>query len=188
MKLVVGLGNPELKYLFTRHNTGFRVIDNFLDKYNLKLDLSKFNGVYAKTKISNEDIIIAKPMTYMNLSGDFIRPIADYYKIKYEDIIVIYDELAIDVGRVKISTDGSSAGHNGIKSIINQLGTDKFIRLRVGIGPVPKEIPIINFVLMNYSKEEIDDLLPVYDKTVDIVIDIIENGVAHAMNKYNQKL
>ena len=108
-------------------------------------------------------------------------------KIDYNDIIVIYDELAIDEGRIKISKGGSSAGHNGIKSIINQLHTDDFMRIRVGIGPVPKEIPIINFVLMNYSNEEIENLSIVYKKAVEIVLDIIENGISHTMNIYNQK-
>ena len=135
MKLIVGLGNPDIKYLMTRHNTGFFVIDSLLNKIGgLKLDDTKFNGYYIKTKIENEDVIIAKPMTYMNNSGEFVSPMANFYKIDSKDIIICHDELALDVGRIKVNVDGSSAGHNGIKNIIEHLSTDKFNRVRVVIG------------------------------------------------------
>ena len=186
MYLIVGLGNPELKYAFSRHNTGFMVVDKLLDRLgNLKLNQDKFNGIYEKTKIENEDVIIAKPLTYMNNSGEFIRPLADYYKIDYKNIIVIYDELAIDTGRIKITKTGSSAGHNGIKSIIQYLGTEQFIKVRVGIGPVPKIIKQIDYVLMKLSPDEYKNMSEIYDRTIDAVIDLIKNGVEHAMNEYN---
>ena len=119
MKLIVGLGNPEIKYAFTRHNLGFLAIDELLSRYgNLALDQDKFNGIFTKTKIENEDVIIAKPMTYMNNSGDFIRPLANFYKIEPADIIVIYDELALPVGRVKVTKEGSAAGHNGSQNFL----------------------------------------------------------------------
>lgn len=187
MKLIVGLGNPGLKYAFTRHNMGFKVIDEILVKYDLKLDNNKFNGDFTKTKICNEDVIVAKPMTFMNLSGEFIRPLSDFYKIKPEDILVIYDELAINLGRIKLSVDGQSAGHNGIKSVIQHLSTEKFMRLRIGTGPCPPQINIIDYVLMNYTQEEIKNMKPIYDRAVDAVEDLLKNGVTYTMNKYNAK-
>lgn len=187
MKLIVGLGNPGLKYAFTRHNMGFRVIDELIERYNLKLNNNKFNGDFTKTKICNEDVIIAKPMTFMNLSGKFIRPLADYYKIDYNDILVIYDELAIDFGRIKLSIDGQSAGHNGIKSIMQNLGTEKFMRLRIGTGPCPAMVKIIDYVLMNFSKEQLQGLKLICVKAADAVEDLLKNGSTYTMNKYNTK-
>lgn len=187
MKLIVGLGNPGLKYAFTRHNMGFKIIDEMLVRYNLTLDNNKFNGDFTKTKICDEDVIVAKPMTFMNNSGEFIRPLADFYKIKPEDVLVIYDELAIDLGRIKLSLDGQSAGHNGIKSIIHHLSTEKFMRLRIGTGPCPPNIAIINFVLMNYTQDEIKSMKPIYERAVDAVEDLLKNGTTYTMNKYNTK-
>lgn len=187
MKLIVGLGNPEMKYIFTRHNTGFLAIDFLLDKLGkLTLNEDKFKGIYTKAKINNEVVIIAKPMTYMNLSGEFIRPLADYYKVEYKDIIVVYDELAFDMGRIKITKEGSSAGHNGIKSIIEKLGTDKFIKVRIGIGPKPEFINQADFVLMKYSEEDFKLQKKSIERAVDGIISILNVGVDKAMNEYNQ--
>ena len=186
MYLIVGLGNPELKYAFTRHNTGFLCIDSLLDKLgDLKLNDTKFNGIFTKTKIENEDVIIAKPLTYMNSSGEFIRPLADYYKIDYQNIIIVYDELALNVGRIKVTKEGSSAGHNGIKSIIKNLNTEKFIKVRIGIGVENSIIPQIDFVLMKYTKEEFELQKVNIDRARDAIIDIIKNGIDHTMNNYN---
>lgn len=186
MKLIVGLGNPDLKYAFTRHNTGFLTIDKLLDKLgNLKLDNEKYKGIYTKTKIENEDVIIAKPLTYMNLSGEFIRPLSDFYKISSSDIIVVYDELAFPMGRIKVTKEGSAAGHNGIKSIIQNLGTDKFIKVRIGIGPKPTNIDQADFVLMKYTKEEMNEQNVNMDKAVEAIICIVTKGVDTAMNDFN---
>ena len=186
MKLIVGLGNPELKYAMTRHNMGFLAIDCLLDKIgDLKLNDTKFNGIYTKTKYNNNDIIIAKPLTYMNNSGDFIRPLADYYKIDYNDIIVVYDELALNVGRIKITKEGSAAGHNGIKSIINNLNTEKFIKVRIGIGPVPDYIKQIDYVLMKMTVEDFKDYKKILDKAAEEILFILDNDIDKAMNKYN---
>lgn len=188
MKLIVGLGNPGLKYAFTRHNMGFKVIDELLVKYDLKLDNNKFNGDFTKTKLCGEDVIVAKPMTYMNNSGEFIRPLADFYKISPKDLLVIYDELAINLGRIKLSLDGQSAGHNGIKSIIQHLGTEKFMRLRIGTGPCPPHISILDFVLMNYTQDEIKNNIPIYQRAVEAVEDLLKNGTSYTMEKYNRKV
>ena len=187
MKLIVGLGNPGLRYAFTRHNMGFRVIDELLERYNLKLDNNKFNGDFTKTKLCDEDVIIAKPMTFMNLSGEFIRPLADYYKIDYNDILVIYDELAIELGRIKLSLDGQSAGHNGVKSIIQNLNTEKFMRLRIGTGPCTPMIKIIDYVLMNFPKHQILELKSICERAVDAIEDLLKNGAVYTMDKYNRK-
>ena len=186
MKLIVGLGNPEIKYALTRHNTGFLAIDELLHRLgNLTLDKDKFKGIFTKTKIGNEDVIIAKPMTYMNLSGEFIRPLADFYKIEFSDIIVIYDELALPVGKVKVTKEGSAAGHNGIKSIIANLGTEKFIKVRIGIKADKPNVPQIDFVLMKYTPEEFKIQKENIDRAVDAVESIIKNGIDKTMNDYN---
>lgn len=194
MKLIVGLGNPELKYFFTPHNTGFWCIDTLLNSLGgLTLDDSKYNGAYIKVKGDKfgegcEDVIIAKPLTYMNLSGEFIAPIAKFYKIDPKDIIVIHDEIAINEGRIKLAESGSAAGHNGIKDIIKNLGTEKFNRIRVGIGPVKEHMSIIDYVLYKYKKEEFDAMKPNYERAAEAAKDIIVNGMAHAMNVYNTKI
>lgn len=189
MKLVVGLGNPDMKYLMTRHNTGFFVVDSLLNKLGgLTLDDTKYNGCYIETKIEGEDVIIAKPMTYMNNSGEFVGPMCNFYKINSSDVIVCHDELALSVGRIKINKDGSAAGHNGIKNVITHLGTEKFNRVRVGIGPVKEHFDIVDFVLLKWDKDEFSAMKAMFDKASDAVIDIIKNGVDHAMNNYNQKI
>lgn len=186
MKLIVGLGNPEIKYAFTRHNTGFLAIDELLHRLgNVELDKDKFKGLYTKTKIDDEDVIIAKPMTYMNLSGEFIRPLADFYKIEAKDIIVVYDELALPVGKVKVTKEGSAAGHNGIKSIIANLGTEKFIKVRIGIKDDKPFISQIDFVLMKYTPEELKAQKENIDRAVDAIFSIIEVGIDKTMNDYN---
>lgn len=186
MKLIVGLGNPEMKYAFTRHNMGFSAIDLMLDKLGgLTLDNTKFNGCFTKIKYENEDIIISKPLTYMNLSGDFVRDISNFYKIDPKDIIVIYDELALPVGRIRITKTGSAGGHNGIKSIIKNLGTESFIKVRIGIGE-DTVVPQLDFVLMKYTVDEYRAQMKNVERAVEGVFDIIKNGVEHAMNNYNQ--
>lgn len=186
MKLIVGLGNPEIKYAFTRHNTGFLAIDELLTRLgNIGLDKDKFKGIFTKTKIEDEDVIIAKPMTYMNLSGDFIKPLADFYKIEPKDIIVVYDELALPVGKVRITKEGSAAGHNGIKSIIASLGTKKFIKVRIGIKDDKPLINQIDFVLMKYTPEELKVQKENIDRAVDAVFSIIKEGIDKTMNDFN---
>lgn len=187
MFLIVGLGNPDLKYAFTRHNTGFLTIDYLLNKLGkLTLDNDKFNGMYTKTKIEGKDCIIAKPMTYMNNSGEFIRPLADFYKIDYSDIVVVYDELALPVGRIKITKEGSAAGHNGIKSIIAHLGTEKFVKVRVGIAEPQSIIPQVDFVLKKYTPEEFKKQQENIERAADAIISVVNVGVDATMNTFNR--
>lgn len=188
MKLIVGLGNPELKYYYTPHNSGFWSIDSLLNSLgNLTLDDTKYNGAYIKTKIENEDVIIAKPLTYMNLSGEFVSPMAKFYKIDTKDIFIIHDDIAINRGRIKLAESGRDAGHNGIKNIIKMLATEDFNRIKVGVGPVKEHMNIIDYVLYKWNKEEFEEMKPNFDKARDAVKDAVINGMQHAMNIYNQK-
>lgn len=189
MYFIVGLGNPEIKYYNTRHNVGFNVIDALLDELShLKLDNSKFNGVYTKTKIGSEEVVIGKPLTYMNLSGEFIKPLADFYKIPASNILVCYDEVALDAGRIKLTKTGSSAGHNGIKSIISHLGTENFMKLRVGIGPKPSYMDLADFVLMRFTKEETEIFSKIYLEAAKEAIYLVEHGIDDTMNEFNRKV
>ncbi len=183
MFLVVGLGNIGRQYEHTRHNVGFDVIDLISDKYNISMNREKFKGVYGEGIISYEKVILLKPSTYMNLSGESVREIVNFYKISNENIIVVYDDISLDIGRLRIRTQGSAGGHNGIKSIISNLGTDAFPRVKVGIGQ-PKE-QLVSHVLGKFSTEDREKIKEVFETIVDAIECIISKGMAEAMNKYN---
>ena len=134
MFLIVGLGNPGREYNNTRHNIGFDAIDVIADKYNIEVSRIKFKGVYGEGIVNGEKVILLKPTTYMNLSGESVREVMDFYKLSEEDILIIYDDVSLDVGRIRIREKGSAGGHNGIKSIIANIGTDVFSRIKVGVG------------------------------------------------------
>ena len=146
MKLIVGLGNPGIEYENTRHNIGFYYLDLIAKELNISNFKEKFNGYYQKVKYKNEDIILLKPLSYMNLSGEVVVKYVNYYKIKPEDILVIHDDLDLDVGRLKLRANGSSGGHNGIKNIILNLGDENFKRLKIGISK-SNEMDTKNYVL-----------------------------------------
>lgn len=180
MKLIVGLGNPGKEYENTRHNVGFMALDNYLGEVDFK---TKDNYAFYEKNINNEKVLFLKPMTYMNESGQAVRKVVDYYKIELEDILVIYDEMDFEVGELKIKKSGSSAGHNGIKSIIKNLGTEEFKRIRIGISK-PKG-DVVDFVLGKFSKEDKEKI----KKTLDIVNNIIDDYLVvdfeKLMSKYN---
>lgn len=181
MKLIAGLGNIGEKYCFTRHNAGFMVLDkwatdegfSFREERKLKCFLAK-----------KDDIIFIKPTTFMNLSGESVRAVMDYYKIDVKDILIIYDDIALDLGKIRFRANGSDGGHNGIKSIIQHVGTKDFDRLKVGIGPQPN-IPSENFVLANFPKEQLEELKSVLKKSIDAVEFYLDNGIQKAQNKFN---
>lgn len=183
MFLIVGLGNPEEKYNNTRHNIGFEAVDYIADKYNIDINRKKFKGVYGEGFIGNEKVILMKPTTYMNLSGECIREVIDFYKLSNEDILVIYDDISLDVGRIRIRPKGSAGGHNGIKSIINHLGTDEFSRIKIGIGQ-PKG-DLVNHVLGKFSKEENEVLEESLEATKLATETIIKEDTQAGMNKFN---
>jgi len=164
MKLIVGLGNPGLEYEETRHNMGFKVIDKILISQNVSLNKTGLKGVYGKFSYKGEDVILLKPLTYMNLSGECVRQVMDYFKISIEDLLVIYDDMDTDIGSIRLRLNGNDGGHNGIKNIIQHLGTNAFKRIRIGIGK-DQFIPVINYVLGKPRKE---------DK------ELIENAIEHA--------
>ncbi len=183
MYLVVGLGNPGEKYDRTRHNVGFDIINLCESKYNFSINRTKFRGMYGETTIAGEKVIFLKPQTFMNLSGDSIREIANFYKIPTENIIIIYDDISLEVGRIRIKEKGSSGGHNGIKSIISQMATQEFPRIKVGVGQ-PNE-DLVEFVLGRFSKEEREIIRKTFDVAVEAVEVIISKGVQEAMNRFN---
>lgn len=186
MKCVVGLGNPGRKYKDTRHNIGFMVIDEILNRLNEKSDKLKFNCEYAVTMMSGEKVLLVKPQTFMNLSGEGVRPLIDYYNISPEDTLVIYDDLDLPIGKIRLRQKGSAGGHNGIKSLIEHLGTKEFKRLRIGIGRPSDRTPIVNYVLQPFSKEERADV----DLTIKLAADACETWMEKdfndVMNEFNK--
>ncbi|WP_024614189.1 aminoacyl-tRNA hydrolase [Clostridium sp. Ade.TY] len=183
MFVIVGLGNIGEKYDNTRHNIGFDSVDYIANKYNIDINRKKFKGLYGEGFIGGEKVILIKPSTFMNLSGECVREILDFYKLTNEDIIVLYDDISLDVGKIRIREKGSAGGHNGIKNIISHLGTDKFSRIKIGVGQ-PKG-DLINHVLGNFSKEEREVLEESLDVTKLAVDEIIKEDISSAMNKYN---
>lgn len=181
MKIIIGLGNIGEKYCFTRHNIGFTVLDkwaledgfSFKEDKKLKCFLVKYN-----------DIIFVKPTTYMNLSGEALRAVMDYYKIDVKDVLVVYDDISLDLGKIRFRANGSDGGHNGIKSIIQHVGTKNFDRLKVGIGPQPN-IPSENYVLGNFSKEQQVILKEILKTSIEAVKFYLENGIQKTQNKFN---
>lgn len=187
MKLIVGLGNPTPKYEKTRHNVGFEVIDKLAEQYNITVDTAKHKGLYGKGKIAGQSVILLKPMTYMNLSGESVIAVAKYFKVEPEDVIVIYDDINLDVGRLRIREKGSAGGHNGIKNIITHLSTDAFPRIRVGVGMKPPRMDLADYVLSHFSKEEQDSMEAGYDKACQALEWMVMDDIAKAMNDYNGK-
>ena len=171
MKLVVGLGNPGKEYDKTRHNVGFMVIDNYICHLNISDTMwkKKFNSLYLQTDINGEKVILMKPLTYMNLSGQAVKEVVDYFKINVSDVLVISDDLDLFVGNFKLKGAGSSGGHNGLKNIASCLGTEKFKRLKVGISK-NNSIDIKDYVLGKISKEELDTLNDLF-KELNLIID-----------------
>ena len=187
MKLIVGLGNPGKKYELTRHNIGFDVVDRYLDINNLKYDKEKFKGILLKTKICGEDVVFLKPQTYMNLSGESVIEVMNFYKIKKEDILVIYDDITLETGRIKLKQKGSAGGHNGLKNIISHLGTDNVKRIKFGIGQKPKEMKLSDYVLTKFDKSSYDNIRAGITKSCDAIDEYLKNDFSAAMNLYNKK-
>lgn len=185
MKLIVGLGNIGEKYLFTRHNVGFMVVDKLA--YDKGFDFKeekKLKCFLAKARINGDDVVVIKPTTFMNLSGEAISLVMNYYKIDVKDLIVIYDDLSLDLGKLRFRANGSDGGHNGIKSIIKHVGGKNFDRIKVGIGPQPT-IPAEAFVLQNFAKEQMEDLKSSVKRTVEALECYLSEGIEKAQNRYN---
>ena len=186
MYLIVGLGNPGLDYVGTRHNMGFEAVDAICAKYDIKLNKEKFRAIYGEGRIGGEKVLVIKPQTYMNLSGESVREFRDWFKIEEENIIVIYDDISLPVGKLRIREKGSAGGHNGIKNIIYQLGTDVFPRIKIGVGaPKHPDFDVKDYVLGKFSKEETEVLIKTVIRATAAVEEMILHDAKSAMNQYN---
>ena len=187
MYLIAGLGNPTREHCGTRHNIGFDVITAISDKYNIRLTEKKFKGLIGGGYINGEKVLLLQPQTYMNASGESIAPLAGYYKIPVENILVIYDDIALDVGKIRVRAKGSAGGHNGMKSIIEVLSTNEFPRVRVGVGAKPEGWDLANYVLGRFKKEEEPVIRDAIQEAVRAVEIFISQGIEAAMNDCNSK-
>ena len=189
MYIIAGLGNPTLAYEGTRHNVGFDVIDALADQYNISVDGRKSRALIGKGIIEGQKAILVKPQTYMNLSGESVGALVDYYKVDEEtELIVIYDDVSLDVGQLPIRKKGSAGGHNGIKNIIAHLGTETFLRIKVGVGEKPKKYDLADYVLGHFSKAERKIMEEGYQKAIRAVTMMINGETDAAMNEYNRKV
>ena len=188
MYIIAGLGNPDRQYEGTRHNAGFDVIDRIADKYNIAVDARKHRALIGKGIIEGQKVILAKPQTYMNLSGESIRSLTDYFKIDPEhELLVIYDDINLEPGQLRIREKGSAGGHNGIKTNIACLGTQIFPRIRVGVGAKPSKYDLADYVLGHFSKAEKELMDDGYDNAVDAAGMIVAGRTGDAMSMYNRK-
>ena len=188
MNIIVGLGNPTREYENTRHNIGFMAIDALAKKYNISVLDCKHKALIGKGVIGGNKVVLVKPLTYMNLSGEAVRAVIDYYKADAEsELIVIYDDVSLDVGQLRIRKKGSAGGHNGIKNIIAHLGHDVFMRIKIGVGEKPKGYDLADYVLGHFSKDELGVMKESLEK-VDGAVNLMMAGeVDKAMNDYNKK-
>ncbi|TAH73731.1 MAG: aminoacyl-tRNA hydrolase [Anaerolineaceae bacterium] len=187
MRIIIGLGNPTEKYQATKHNIGWDAITRISDDYRIPLNQKKHKALCGSGYIEGEKVILAQPLTYMNLSGESVRELVDFYKVDTEDIIVIYDDVSLDVGQLRLRKKGSAGGHNGIKSIISHLGTDEFPRIKVGVGEKPKDWDLADYVLSRFKEEEQALIRDALKDISDACRMIITNGMDAAMNQYNKK-
>lgn len=185
MKLIVGLGNPGRQYENTRHNVGFKVIDQLSEDLSIPLDRQKYNGIYGIGHISGEKVILLKPLTYMNLSGECIRPLMDFYDMNVEDLVVIYDDLDLPVGKIRLRAKGSAGGHNGIKSMIQHLGTQEFNRIRVGIDRPTNGMKISDYVLGQFTEADLQGINEAISYSSKACESWIQQPFVQVMNEYN---
>lgn len=186
MYIIAGLGNPSSKYEHTRHNVGFDAIDYIADKHGIKVDTLKHKALCGVGIIGGHKVLLVKPQTFMNLSGESIAAICNFYKIDTdEELIVIYDDISLDVGRLRLRAKGSAGGHNGIKSIINLIGSDKFKRIKTGVGDKPANWDLADYVLGHFSSAEQKIMKETFEKVNDAVECIISEGMDRAMCKFN---
>ena len=188
MFIIVGLGNPTKEYENTRHNVGFDVIDAIADKYNISVTERKSRAFCGKGIIEGQKVILVKPQTYMNLSGESVRGIVDYYKVDTEtEMLVVFDDISLGVGQLRIRKKGSAGGHNGIKNIIQHLGSNVFQRIKVGVGEKPKEYDLADYVLGHFSKAERELMEDGYKNAIEAVEMIVRGDIDAAMNTFNKK-
>ncbi|MBR1471804.1 MAG: aminoacyl-tRNA hydrolase [Lachnospiraceae bacterium] len=188
MYIIAGLGNPGRKYAGTRHNMGFAVIERLAERHGIAAAEEKLKAVYGKGVIAGEKVILAQPQTFMNLSGESVRALTDYFKADpASELIVIYDDISLPPGQLRVRPKGSAGGHNGIKNIIQMLGTENFARVRVGIGEKPKGWDLADYVLGHPDAADAKLLEEAFDRAADAVEMILTDGVDEAMNRFNTK-
>lgn len=185
LTVIAGLGNPGNKYENTRHNVGFGTIDLLSSKYGIKVNKLKHKALTGEGTIAGERVLLVKPQTFMNLSGESIRDVAEWYKLPMDNIIIIYDDVDLPVGTVRIRPKGSSGTHNGMKSVIYQLQSDEFPRIRIGIGKAPEGWDLADYVLGRFSPEETGAIRESIERAADAAAKIVSSGIAAAMNQYN---
>ena len=184
--LIVGLGNPGKDYERTRHNAGYRALDVLAGKLGCKVDKGKFQGLYGQTTYDGKKLFLLKPLTYMNLSGRSVLQLSAYFNIPPQRIIVLCDDISLEPGRLRIRADGSAGGHNGIKSIISEVGSQEFPRVKIGVGAKPHaEQDLADWVLSSFSASEDKALISALDRAADAALCIIDRGVPEAANRYN---
>ena len=186
MYIIAGLGNPGKNYNFTRHNAGFMFLDYFSKKHNIKINKIKFKGLYGEGKINGERVILLKPSTYMNLSGESLIAAMNFYKLSNKNIIVVYDDISLELSKIRIREKGSSGGHNGIKSIIYSLNTDEFMRVKIGVNaPHNENIDLADYVLGKFPDSEIKDFANAVENTASACELMIKGEASKAMNQLN---
>lgn len=187
MYIIAGLGNPGLKYAGTRHNTGFCVIDELADRFNIKVNEYRHKALTGRGIIGGEKVILVKPQTFMNLSGESIRQIMDFYKLGNDSLIVAYDDISLDVGQLRLRTKGSAGGHNGMKNIIAHTGSQEFDRVRIGVGEKPERMDLADYVLGVFSRDDQEKIREAVRDAASAVEMILAEGMDKAMSIYNQK-
>ena len=185
MKLIVGLGNPGRQYAKTRHNVGFWVIDQLSEQWGIPVTKEKWKGEVGEGFVHGEKVILLKPMTYMNLSGESVRPAFDWLKLDLDELCVIYDDLDLPRGQIRLRLKGSSGGHNGMKSIIHHLGSDQFKRIKIGIDRPAGNLSVPDYVLSPFYKEELEEVLDAVDRAKEAVNEWVKTDFLQAMNQYN---
>lgn len=187
MYIIAGLGNPGAKYELTKHNVGFSAIDMYAKKHEVSIDKKKFDGLYCKCNIKGEDVILLKPQTFMNLSGDCISQFVNYFKVPHENLIVIFDDIEFEMGSIKIRAKGSGGTHNGMRDIVSKIKDTNFPRVRVGIGN-DERMELFEYVLSPFTQSQIKEVMnPAYEKVCEALDMYLSLGIDQAMNKYNTK-
>ncbi len=187
MYIIAGLGNPTKEYDKTRHNAGFGVVDELAERYNIDIGERKHRALCGKGVIEGHKVLLVKPQTFMNLSGESVRAVVDYYKIRPEELIVIYDDISLAPGQLRIRRKGSAGGHNGIKNIIAHLGTQEFSRIKVGVGEKPPRMDLKDYVLSRFSKGEQEQMAQAFKEAAQAAVMMMTEGVDKAMNHFNMK-
>lgn len=189
MYIIAGLGNPGRQYAHTRHNVGFDTIDVLAEKYNIKVENVKGRALTGSGRIEGQSVLLVKPLTFMNLSGESIRALTDFYKIdKTSQLIVIYDDISLPPGQLRIREKGSAGGHNGIKSIISHLGGQEFLRVKVGVGQKPAGWDLADYVLSRFTEDDRKKVEEALERAADAAVCLMTDGAEAAMNEYNRKV